>query len=393
MKRPLGKTEDLYFTKDKPFKIVQIADIQDGPYVSPNTIKFLDEVCKRERPDLAVFTGDQIKGYSPELFGKNSDFKCKKIIDEITAPFVKHGIKFAFCFGNHDDQAFGADKELQLEYYSENKGCLNVRGDKSIDGVCNNYINILSSDDNKKTVFNLYLIDSLSTTLSGCASAVSKGQIEWYKSVRDYLKYENGEYIPSIVFQHIPVYEMWNVLKEVPKKYKPHAVGYKEHLGKYFTIDEKYLIKGNNDFNLETPASPSKEANQGEFEACAEKGDVIAMYFGHDHLNSFTAKYKGVNLGYTQNCGFNVYGNGLHRGVRIIEIDESKPYEYSTRTIEWQDYFGEKDIEERHKYLYYKYAPNSVDKVLLNVKRGSLAVGAALLATSAAMILKKRKKI
>lgn len=390
MKRPLGKTEDLYFTKGRPFKIVQIADIQDGPHVSPNTIKFLYEICKREKPDLAVFTGDQIKGYSPELAGKNSDFKCKKIIDTITAPFVNNGVKFAFCFGNHDDQAFGADKELQFKYYSENKGCINVRGDIGIDGVCNNYINIKSSDG-KKTVFNLYLIDSLSATFSGYASAVSKGQIDWYKRVRDYLKEENGNYIPSIVFQHIPVYEIWNVLKEVPKDHKPHAVGYKEHNGKFFTLDEKYLLRGNNDFVLETPASPSNDVNQGEFSACAEKGDVIAMYFGHDHANSFTSKYKGVNLGYTQNCGFNVYGNGLHRGVRIIEIDESKPYEYATRTIEWQDYFSKNDIEEKHKYLYYKYAPNSMDKLLLNIKRLSIVTGVALAAVSVAVILKKRK--
>lgn len=90
------------------------------------------------------------------------------------------------------------------------------------------------------------------------------------------MKDETGDYVPSLLFQHIPVPEMWNVLKEVPKSHKPHAVGYRSHYGKYYWMDEKYLIPGNCDFLLETPATPEK--NSGEFNAAAEKGDVLAMF-------------------------------------------------------------------------------------------------------------------
>ena len=92
---------------------------------------------------------------------------------------------------------------------------------------------------------------------------------------------------------------------------------------------------------LESPASP--DVNTGEFEAMSEKGDVLGIYVGHDHNNSFVVKYKGVDLGYTQGAGFNVYGPGENRGVRIFELDVDctsriqNPYRDIQRTLRNKD--------------------------------------------------------
>ena len=51
------------FKKDKPFKIMQITDIQEIPAISPDTINLLEAAVEAEKPDLVVYTGDQIKGY------------------------------------------------------------------------------------------------------------------------------------------------------------------------------------------------------------------------------------------------------------------------------------------------------------------------------------------
>ena len=53
--------------KNGKFKIMQIADVQDIFPVSADSIKLLRLALKKEKPDLAVFTGDQIYGLDPRL--------------------------------------------------------------------------------------------------------------------------------------------------------------------------------------------------------------------------------------------------------------------------------------------------------------------------------------
>lgn len=388
MASPIGKAKSLKFEKDGTFRIMQIADTQDTNITSKNTVEFIGKALDSENPDLVVFTGDQIKGYGLSFATGDRDKKVAEAIRNIVTPVAERNIPFTFVFGNHDDQAFGISKEKQMIVYKSFPTCLAEPGDPSISGYGNHYINILSSDG-KKILFNIYLIDSLSASLDGHCSAVSEEQIAWYKSARDYLKDETGDYVPSLLFQHIPVPEMWNVLKEVPKSHKPHAVGYRSHYGKYYWMDEKYLIPGNCDFLLETPATPEK--NSGEFSAAAEKGDILAMFFGHDHNNSFIAHYKNVILGYTQGCGFNVYGPDLNRGVRVIDLDENNVREFKTHTVMYKDFYTSKDLHDKLKYAYYKFAPPSFESVLPLIKKGAIAGGVAAVALGAALYIKNKK--
>jgi hypothetical protein len=55
----------LQFHRSGKFRILQFTDIQDGPKVSADTIRLIAATCDAARPDLVVFTGDQIAGYDP----------------------------------------------------------------------------------------------------------------------------------------------------------------------------------------------------------------------------------------------------------------------------------------------------------------------------------------
>lgn len=55
----------LRFNADGTFKVLQMADIQDGPKVRPDTIRLIKAAIRKAHPDLIVFTGDQIRGYDP----------------------------------------------------------------------------------------------------------------------------------------------------------------------------------------------------------------------------------------------------------------------------------------------------------------------------------------
>lgn len=378
---------ELKFNPDGKFRIMQIADIQDTQMTSRDTVEFIAAALDKDRPDLVVFTGDQIKGYGVTLLLGDREENYKKAFRSFLKPVVDRNIPFTFCFGNHDAQAFGISKEKQFELYKSFPGCVAERGDSSLEGLANHNI-LIKDSSGEKNIFNIYLIDSLSSTADGRCAAVTKGQIEWYRQTRERLREENGGYVKSLLFQHIPMCEMWELFSEVPKSRKPHAQGFREHYGKYYWINEERFIKGNCDFAYETPATPSE--NTGEFDALREKGDIIAAFCGHDHNNSFVGEYKGLVMGYTQGCGFNVYGPRLERGVRVIDLDESDPAAFTTYTTMYRDIGTAKDIHNKVKYLIYSYAPPSVESVIPTLKKA--AVGAAAVAAAAAVmhIAKKR---
>lgn len=360
----------LRFNSDHKFKIMQIADTQEIPAVSPDTLSLINNALDREKPDLVIFTGDQIKGYSKKL--KKDPAIIESTIDILVEPIAKRNIPFMVTYGNHDAQC-GVDNRGQYKFYAKYDNFIsgNLR---NADDVGTADIQIYSSTEDKP-VFELYIIDSHGKAKDGAGYApVDKEQIEWYVSRREQLKAENGDYLPSLVFQHIPVPEFFDVIKKVPKGTKGAVPAYGEHENEYFVLNDETIAEGG--FMLESPASP--DVNTGEFEAMSEKGDVLGIYVGHDHNNSFVVKYKGVDLGYTQGAGFNVYGPGENRGVRIFELDETAPREYKTHTATFKELCGTK-IKTPVKEFIYKHAPTSpraFKPILIKVGIGIAAIAA-----------------
>lgn len=360
----------LRFNSDHKFKIMQIADTQEIPAVSPDTLSLINNALDREKPDLVIFTGDQIKGYSKKF--KKDPAIIESTIDILVEPIAKRNIPFMVTYGNHDAQC-GIDNRGQYKFYAKYDNF--ISGDlRNSDDVGTADIQIYSSTEDKP-VFELYIIDSHGKAKDGAGYApVDKKQIEWYVSRREQLKAENGGYLPSLVFQHIPVPEFFDVIKKVPKGTKGAVPAYGAHENEYFVLNDETIAEGG--FMLESPASP--DVNTGEFEAMSEKGDVLGIYVGHDHNNSFVVKYKGVDLGYTQGAGFNVYGPGENRGVRIFELDETAPREYKTHTATFKELCGTK-IKTPVKEFIYKHAPTSpraAKPILIKVGIGIAAIAA-----------------
>lgn len=374
---------ELKFNNGK-FRIMQIADTQDTSMTSPDTVNFIRCAVKKAKPDLVVFSGDQLKGYGITFNIGNRKANPKIAIDNILKPIDEAGVPFTFVFGNHDDQC-AADKKQQLEIYKNHKNCLAFNADDTIDGYANHNLLIMGEDG--KPSLNVLLIDSLSMSLNGKCSPVSKNQIEWYKTVRDDLKEKYGDYVPTILFQHIPVPEMWNLLMEVPKK-KGVATGYRDHAGKFYGLNPEYCVIDDRSFVWETPAAP--EVNTGEFDALNEKGEVFAMFFGHDHNNSFVGEYKGMKMGYTQGCGFNVYGPADKRGVRIFDFCENDVKNFKTTTIGIKD-LPDFKVTKKIRYNAYTYAPNSFDAALPLIKGAVIGTAATVTLLTARQIFKRHK--
>lgn len=317
------------FSKDGKLKIMQITDIQEGAKVSVDTMKLLESAVKSEKPDLVIYTGDQIKGYDVSYKGKSKEKLADIIgntIDTILKPVTSRNIPFAVTFGNHDCQTGISNKEQFEKFYKSYPSCLGVQAE-GIDGGGTYNIPVKSSDGSR-TALSIYLIYSGTDTKNGGYEPVDKNIINWYKETREKLKEENSDYVPSLVFQHIPLCEHYNVLKKVSKRTKGAIPAFRTHKGEFYIIDKEKC--SSDSVLLEPPSIP--DINTGEFDAFKEKGEVFGVYVGHDHKNSYVGKYQGIDLGFTQSSGFSAYGNGKERGVRIFILDENNPKEYQTYT-------------------------------------------------------------
>ncbi len=330
--------------KNKQFKIMQVADTQEGKNVSPDTLALLNAAIEKEKPDLVVYSGDQIWNIASFKGNKKT---VRDVLYKLTEPAHSREIPFTICFGNHDRQV-GVSNEEQFEIY-KTIPCFVGESAKDVDGCANHVIEIVKDNE---IVFLLYCIDS-HTSLTIGYDHVHQNQLEWYREVRDSYEKKCGKVIPSIVIQHIPVPEVLELLNEVKRGTKGAVQGFRNHAGKWYELDKS---KVNADgFMKESPADPME--NGGQFDAMAEKGDVVGIYFGHDHINSFNGKVRGIDVGYTQGAGFHVYGPGLDRGVRMINLNSDGTFE--TYDLRYRNLVGKK-VREKFRFAIFQIMPTNV---------------------------------
>ncbi len=78
--------------------------------------------------------------------------------------------------------------------------------------------------------------------------------------------------------------------------------------------------------------SEAEADSRRQFESWKNKVDIIAAFFGHDHINDFHINIDGINIYQTLGAGYFTYGK--ERGGRLIVLDENNTSEIYTRSIE-----------------------------------------------------------
>ncbi|MBP9989263.1 MAG: hypothetical protein KBT46_07170, partial [Ruminococcus sp.] len=149
-----------------------------------------------------------------------------------------------------------------------------------------------------------------------------------------------GKAVPSFVFQHVPVKEIYQFVDEY--EFNASAA---ERENAVFSIDDFKWYKLNDKITDgvigEVPCSESRGGHTGEYEAWLEKGEIIGAFFGHDHVNNFTGTTdEGIRMGYNGGLGFSTYGRGSDRSARIFEIDENDVENYNTFEYTYKDCTG-----------------------------------------------------
>lgn len=383
----LEKDNTLRFSKDGKFKILVLADIQETNKPQKPSLALAEAAIDSAKPDLVVLLGDNTAGNWAGVNKENTE----QAVDNIAKLMDSRNIPFAYVYGNHDHEGLCNKtngmteedaKEFILSCYQKYDTCLAVEGEE-MTGVCNYNLPILSSDGTK-TAFNLWFMDSnpyATEEEGGGYGYVHPDQTEWYKNTAEKLKAENGgKAVPSIVFQHIIVPEVYEMFDVVDKGTEGSFRGHSAKSDKYYKANPDMVYEGNVN---EAPCSPNY--NGGQFDSWLEEGDVIGAVFGHDHVNDFAGVYKGIKLIATPGTGYYSYGN--NHGVRTITLDESDLTDFTSETFYYDDLVDSKVTNlyiKNHGYFEFK-------SVFLPCFFG--AVGAvAVVAAGTAVIVKAVKK-
>ena len=323
------------FNENGKLKILHIAD----PHLNydkhfDSSIWVIAEACDVEKPDLVVLTGDNTHpNEDPE--------KTKKLINALMNIFESRNIPVAVTFGNHDAETGPMTREDIMKYYQTFPCVISTDNSEGFKNCATFNIPVLASDSDKVN-FNLWVFDSgdYDEDEPRHYDRVRTEQIEWYKKTSAKLKEENGgKTVNSVVFQHIIVPEIYDVLKKVDSK-QPFAVNHIYNEDEFYMFDPEEVNYG----TLNEKPCPGYY-NDGQFDALVETGDVLAMFTGHDHTNAFGVRNQNIDIYTSPMTRYKGLAYTTQYGYRVVEIDEKDTSTYETRVERLYDVFDFDYIE------------------------------------------------
>ena len=276
------ETFTLRIPKDRDFKILQLTDLHLGfGILSRNRDKLaLDAVrklIKKSKPDLIVLTGDSIFPFLPKSGTLNNRRQAKKLM----AFLDSFEIPYTLVFGNHDCEIGSVcNKEELSELYKKGRYCIFTEGRKELTGVGNFLIELV--DDSGKVPLSLVMLDSNMYGEGGWFysgfDCIQDDQVTWCMGRLNALKREYPD-MNAMAFFHMPP-------REFKEAYEKMKLGDKNVIYRHGSIGEKNEYFGISKF-------------KGTFFDRAVKNGIIKwMFCGHDHLNTLSLIYKGIQMTY-----------------------------------------------------------------------------------------------
>jgi hypothetical protein len=263
--------------------------------------------------------------------------------------FETRNIPVAVTFGNHDSESGPMTRAEIMAYYQTFSCVIPIENSENFKNCATLNVPVLASDSDK-VGFNLWVFDSGDYDEDDPRhyDRVRTEQIEWYKETSAKLKKENGgETVNSVVFQHIIVPEIYDVLQKVDSK-KPFAIQHIYNEDEYYMFDNAQTNYG----TLNEKPCPGYY-NDGQFDALVENGGVLAMFTGHDHTNAFGVRNQNIDIYTSPMTRYKGLAYTTQYGYRVVEIDENDTSSYTTRVERLFDVFD---------FSYIKTAKDNGDK-------------------------------
>ena len=333
----LAKVDSQGNPTDEPFKIVAFTDMHLDTYRKKGryTMELFIENIKAEQPDLVVLVGDNI----------TSSYNRGRV-RQLCETMEALNVYWAPILGNHEgDNLQSVSRQKMGDTFASYPHCLfEADGKKLVDGssvwgVGNYAVNIANSYGIRQT---LYFLDggsfaSRQSVKQLCLKRKSydhlkPSQVRWYSQTVQAVSTLEGTVVPSMLYVHIPLGESDIALSQLPKAddgsyiyNQPSAQG---------TMLEYGLARE----EICCPRLKNGEPYScGLFDAILICQSTQAVISGHDHVNNFRIKYKGVYLINNQSSGYSSYNmatkglsNDLLQGCSIYTIDAQGSITFDT---------------------------------------------------------------
>ncbi len=340
---------DLSFRADGTFTILQLSDPQDDAHPAWDMLNLLKRAMETADPDLIVLSGDLVEDSRigdagvdafpgqegvnvTDLTGKLNYAKTRRNVEAaVKAEFdvlEGFGVPYVIALGNNDRKV-GLSSADWLEIFSAYPHCIVF--DESPDAQDGVDYHVTVKNTSGQDAFNVWLMDT-------CAGGISDEQVDWYKQTSKEITAANGGTpVPAFAFQHINVADIGNLFEPCSA-----ADEGARKVGSGFVRLNKEIANGYNFYGYE-PGRVSYE-----FTAWKECGDVMAAFFGHQHVEGFSGTWDGIELGFTYGCEMAKTGPYGFRVFTLYENDianyDNVSYTYSgyvklgTDTVKADDY-------------------------------------------------------
>ena len=303
--------------KGKDFRILQLTDIHLGGSFwtrkkDEKALKAVEALITYSKPDMVAVTGD-VSFPLPHKTLSINNMKSARLFGSLMETI---GIPWSFVFGNHDSEFFALHKKSDLvSYYSSLEHCLFKDTAKGITGESNYVVKLRNEDGSLNQL--LVFIDSNAYAKKGFFSGfdyIHDDQVEWYENEIKRVSKMEGKTIPSLAFFHIPLTEYrdaWWAVQE-QKEDAVYHFGCCGETDQYFgTSHTKSLM----------------------FDKMLELGSTKGVFVGHDHYNTQSVTYKGIQLTYGMSIDYLAY-NKIdkrinQRGATIIDIKDDSSFHCS----------------------------------------------------------------
>lgn len=291
---------------DKDFRILQLTDLHLGfGFLSRGKDRLAMDAVKtiieKSKPDLIVLTGDSIFPFLPKsgtLNNRKQAYKLTEFMDSFEIPYTT-------VFGNHDcEMGSVCNKEELAEIFKKGKYCIFAEGRKKLTGVGNFLIELIDNSD--KVLLSLVMLDSNmygeDGWFFGGFDRIRDDQADWCMERLSALKQANPE-MNAMAFFHMPP-------REFKEAYEKMKLGDKDVIYQHGSVAEKDEYFGISRFDGTF------------FDKAVENGVIKWMFCGHDHLNTLSLIYKGIQLTYGMSIDYLAYKgigkNYIQRGGTLI---------------------------------------------------------------------------
>ncbi|KAK1921767.1 Metallo-dependent phosphatase-like protein [Papiliotrema laurentii] len=345
------KTQPPRFHPDGTLKIMQIADLhysvgsgscrdtdKQPCRGDAETAAWLEEALDAERPDMVVFSGDQLNG-------QGTSYDSRSVLAKFAKPVIDRKIPWAAVFGNHDSEISG-DRESQMRALQHLPYSLSQLGPEGVDGYGNYVIKLHSADASRMHLFTLYFLDSHDYQgrslpwLLPDYDYIKPSQINWFLNASASIKPIERPFQPDGAddLGHIWKRSRPARLTRQTEKHlaKPNAI-----MWFHIPLPEAYAPADKNDLDGtdlnvgdQLDGDGSSKHNSGFFANGIQKAlevdglvsnasEVKVLSHGHCHNTDRCRRVNGVWMCFDGGSSYSGYGQlGFDRRVRVYHISQ-----------------------------------------------------------------------